>query len=120
MSFKQLFLAVITVLVGGFSLADIWAGFISACISALIVLRVFKGSNFAIKITLFDVLIWVLGVFVSMRCWSIINQFITVDFFKKDAFNDVVVMGLATGTINTYLYIKNYDPIKKLIEKYLK
>lgn len=120
MTFKQIFLAVITILVGGFSLSDIWAGFISACISGLLVLRVFHGSNFAIKIKLIDILVWVLGVFISMRLSSFMLNNKTIDVLNDEQFKDVVFIGFLTGGINTYLYIKNYDPIKKMFEKYLK
>jgi hypothetical protein len=117
MTFKQIFLAVVTMLVGGYSLADIWAGFISACISSLIVLRVYHGREFAHKVKLMDILIWILGVFISMRCWSLIAPYSP---FSDKHFNDSVIIGFVTGAVNTYLYVKNYDPIKKLMNKYLK
>lgn len=120
MTFKQIFLAVVTMLVGGFSLADIWAGFISACISALIVLRIYHGRTFAKKVYLMDILIWILGVFISMRCWSLITEISGIEALSNKHFNDSVIMGFCTGAINTYLYVKNYDPIKKRLEKYLK
>lgn len=119
MTFKQLFLAVITILVGGFSLADIWAGFISACISSIIVLRIFHGVSFAYKIKLMDVFIWLLGVFISMRLSSLIFKALGMDLLEDKYFNDAVLTGFLTGGLNTYLYVKNYDPLKKLIEKYL-
>lgn len=121
MTFKQIFLAVCTMLVGGFSLVDIWAGFISACISSLVVLRVYRGKQFLVKVTLLDVVIWLLGVFISMRCWSLMQVYIThATSISDENFNDSVLIGFATGIINTYLYVKNYDPIKKILEKYLK
>lgn len=120
MTFKQIFLSVIAILVGGFSLADIWAGFISACISGLIVLRVFHGRSFAIKIRLIDVLIWLLGVFISMRLSSFVLNNKTIEVLSNEQFKDVVFIGFLTGGINTYLYVKNYDPIKKIFEKYFK
>ena len=120
MTFKQLFFAVVTMLVGGYSLADIWAGFISACISALIVLRVYHGRDFAKKVYLIDVLIWIFGVFISMRCWSLIQEASGIEALSNKHFNDSVLIGFCTGALNTYLYVKNYDPIKKIINKYLK
>lgn len=120
MTFKQLFLAVVTVLVGSYSLVDIWAGFISACISSLIVLRVYNGRHFTKKVYLVDVLIWLLGVFVSMRCWSLLQEFSSINMLSNKHFNDSVIIGFVTGAVNTYLYIKNYDPIKRILNKYLK
>ena len=119
MTFKQIFLAVCTMLVGGFSLADVWAGFISACISSLLVLRIYHGLDFAKKVTLMDVLVWLLGVFISMRCWSLITQISNIEVLSNKHFNDSVIMGFCTGALNTYLYVKNYDPIKKFLKKYL-
>lgn len=120
MTFKQIFLAVITALVGHYSLEDIWAGFIAACISSLLVLRVFHGKTFAVKITLMDVIVWILGIFVSMRCWSLATEVSSIEALSNEHFNDSVIIGFITGAVNTYLFVKNYDPIKKLVDKYLK
>lgn len=120
MTFKQLFLAVCTLLVGSYSLADIWAGFISASISSLLVLRVYHGYRMFVKVKLIDVFIWLFGIFVSMRCWSLIQELSGVDFLSNKHFNDSVIIGFYTGLLNTYLYIKNFDPIKKFLDKWFK
>jgi hypothetical protein len=119
-SFKQVFLGVCALLVGSYSLADIWAGFISASISSLFILRVYHGSRFLVKVKLADVLIWLLGVFISMRGWSFFQELSGIDMLSNEHFKDSVLIGFATGVINTYLYVKNYDPIKKFLEKHLK
>ena len=118
---KEIFLAIVTLLVGHYSLADIWAGFISASISSIIILRVYLGSDFWDNISLKDVFIWMLIIYVIMRSFNIAIDWLHLDFLKdKRKLEDAVIIGFLAGIISTLLFVKNYAPIKKLIDRFIK
>lgn len=118
---KDVFLAVVMLLVGHYSLIDIWSGFISAAISSLIVLRAFYGEDFWDKISLKDVFIWMLGIFVLMRSSNLLVDWLHLDLLKGGRkMDDAVILGFIAGIVNTVLFVKNYSPIKNFINKYIK
>lgn len=118
---KELFLAVVMLLIGHYSLVDIWAGFISASISSLIVLRAYYGNGFLDKITLKDVFIWMLGIFIIMRSSNLIIDVLHLDFLKEGRkMDDAVILGFVAGIVNTILFAKNFEPIKRFINKFMK
>lgn len=118
---KEVFLAVVTLLIGHYSLVDIWAGFISASISSLLILRAYRGKDFWDKITLKDVFIWMFGIFVIMRSSNLLVDVLHLDFLKEGRkMDDAVILGFIAGIVNTILFVKNYTPIKKIIDKFVK
>lgn len=118
---KEVFLAIVTLLIGHYSLADIWAGFISASISSIIVLRAYYGKDFWDKITLKDVFIWMFGIYVIMRSSNLLVDVLHLDFLKEGRkMDDAVILGFLGGIANTVLFVKNYAPIKRIIDKFIK
>lgn len=115
---REVFLQVITLLVGNYNLADIWAGFIASAMASIIYLRSLYGGFFYKKIHLGDIFVWMIGIFICMRFGMFLIPLLNIPYLIDNKDVDSVFLGVLSGIINVYLFKNNYKSISSKIDKF--
>lgn len=109
---------------GKYDLVNVWTGLVASIIGGFLAIRIYFGRTFAIKITVLDVIVWIVGVYVSMRFGMLLKANLPLLNETNRQSIDSAVLGFLAGVFNVWLFKNNYEPIKRFLDiffsKYLK
>lgn len=109
---------------GKHDLVNVWTGLVASIMGGFLAIRIYFGRNFAIKITILDIIVWIIGVYVTMRFgMMVVNNLPLLSDANRQSI-DSAFMGFFAGAFNVWLFKNNYEPIRKFLDiffsKYLK
>lgn len=103
---------------GKHDLVNVWTGLVASIMGGFLAVRIYFGEKFAIKIRILDFIVWLIGVFVTMRFgMSLVNNLPLLSDANKQSF-DSAILGFLSGAFNVWLFKNNYEPIKKFLDRF--
>lgn len=103
---------------GKYDLVNVWTGLVASFIGGFLAVRVYFGEKFAIKIRVLDIVVWLVGVYVTMRFgMALINNIPLINDENKITV-DSAILGFVSGAFNVWLFKNNYEPIKRFLDRF--